>query len=267
MPQTGYTSLKIYSSSTATNVPNASNLVNDTSGSELAINIVDEKLYFKNNSGVVKLLASVTSTSGVYTTQATGDNSTKVATTAFVQTALQLLYPVGSLYINTAGGTNPAILFGFGTWVAFGSGRVMIGQDGATYPVGAIGGSATTTISTTNLPSHTHTFSGSVSTYGTGSTNGAYTGIYDAGHAHGFTLPFGPVNNSYSGGGAGLFGGGNYGYATDGAQANIQDPTHAHSFGVSASGSFSGTTGGTGSGTAITTISPYIVVYMWSRTA
>jgi hypothetical protein len=66
MSQSGYTPLKIYSSSTASNVPNASNLTNDLAGSELAINIVDGKLYFKNNAGVVTLLASNSATTGVY---------------------------------------------------------------------------------------------------------------------------------------------------------------------------------------------------------
>lgn len=54
MAATGYTPIQLYYSSTATNVPLAGNLVSG----ELAINIADEKLYFKNSSGTVKLLAS-----------------------------------------------------------------------------------------------------------------------------------------------------------------------------------------------------------------
>ncbi len=38
----------------------------------------------------------------------------------------QLLYPIGSLYLSTVS-TNPNTLFGFGTWVAFGQGRVLVG--------------------------------------------------------------------------------------------------------------------------------------------
>ena len=53
MAQSGYTPIAIYSSSTATNVPLAANLVIG----ELAINVVDGKLYYKNSSGVVTLLA------------------------------------------------------------------------------------------------------------------------------------------------------------------------------------------------------------------
>ena len=42
-----------------------------------------------------------------------------------------LLYPVGSIYINAGVNTNPATLLGFGTWVAFGAGRVMVGLNGS----------------------------------------------------------------------------------------------------------------------------------------
>ena len=62
-------------------------------------------------------------------TPAAGDNTTKIATTAFVQAALQAVYPVGSVYINAASTTNPATLLGFGTWTEFGAGRVLVGQD------------------------------------------------------------------------------------------------------------------------------------------
>lgn len=58
MSQAGFTPLKIYSSSTTTNVPLAANLINDTSGSELAINVADGKLFYKTSGGVVQVLAS-----------------------------------------------------------------------------------------------------------------------------------------------------------------------------------------------------------------
>jgi len=45
-------------------------------------------------------------------TQSTGDSSTKLATTAFVQAALSAMYPVGSIYTNAAVSTNPATLLG-----------------------------------------------------------------------------------------------------------------------------------------------------------
>ena len=54
MAATNYTPISLYYSSTATNTPSAGNLVYG----ELAINIADGKLYYKNPSNVVTLLAS-----------------------------------------------------------------------------------------------------------------------------------------------------------------------------------------------------------------
>lgn len=57
MAQSGYTPILIYASGTASNVPLAANLTSSASGAELALNYADGKLYFKNSSGVVTLLA------------------------------------------------------------------------------------------------------------------------------------------------------------------------------------------------------------------
>lgn len=51
------------------------------------------------------------------------------ATTAAIAAATQALYPVGSIYINATSSTNPGTLLGFGTWTAFGAGRVPVGFD------------------------------------------------------------------------------------------------------------------------------------------
>lgn len=57
MAQTGYTPLLIYSSSTASQAPSAGNLTNSTLGSELAINITDGKLFYKDNANAVQVIA------------------------------------------------------------------------------------------------------------------------------------------------------------------------------------------------------------------
>jgi len=54
MAQAGFTPISLYYSTTASTVPTAGNLV----AGELAINTADGKLYFKNSSNVVTLLAS-----------------------------------------------------------------------------------------------------------------------------------------------------------------------------------------------------------------
>ena len=52
MAQTGYTPIQLYYSSTTTNAPLAANLA----GGELAINITDGKLFYKDNANVVQVI-------------------------------------------------------------------------------------------------------------------------------------------------------------------------------------------------------------------
>ena len=172
-------------------------------------------------------------------TASPGTNTTQIATTAFVTTGLQAAYPVGSIYLGTLS-TNPNTLFGFGTWVAFGSGRMLISQD-ATYPAGTTGGAATTTLITANLPAHNHS---------------ATTTITDPGHTH--TTTWNNINDFNQGSntpGAEEF--------PDDIQGTFNIATNSNTTGITASTSI----GNTGSGTAAATISPYISVYMWNRTA
>ena len=63
MAATGYTPISLYYTTTAAAVPVNTNLVSG----ELALNITDEKLYFKNAGGTVKLLASNGATTNVST--------------------------------------------------------------------------------------------------------------------------------------------------------------------------------------------------------
>ena len=54
MAASGFTPISLYYSTTPSTAPDAGNLV----AGELAINTVDEKLYFKNSTGTVKVIAS-----------------------------------------------------------------------------------------------------------------------------------------------------------------------------------------------------------------
>lgn len=72
MAASGYTPISLYYSTTASAVPTSGNLASG----ELAINITDEKLYFKNAAGTVKLLASNASASGTTGTQILYGNGT-----------------------------------------------------------------------------------------------------------------------------------------------------------------------------------------------
>jgi hypothetical protein len=66
MAASGFTPIQLYRTTTAAAVP----LAADLAAGELAINTTDEKLYFKNAAGTVKLLASNSATSGATKGQA-----------------------------------------------------------------------------------------------------------------------------------------------------------------------------------------------------
>ena len=166
---------------------------------------------------------NLTGTSPTAATQTTGTNNTTVATTAFVQTALQLLHPVGSIYTSTSA-TNPGTAFGFGTWVAFGAGRVMIGNGGG-FSAGATGGSADAVV-----VSHTHTAT-----------------VTDAGHAHTVT------QYQATGGGSSA--------ASAGSVNVVSTSTSTATTGISVANSTTGVSGTNAN------LQPYVVVYMWNRTA
>jgi len=168
-------------------------------------------------------------------TASAGTNTTQIATTAFVQAATtplatiaNTLYPVGSIYTSTVS-TNPASLFGVGTWVAFGAGRVLIGNGGG-FSAGATGGSADAVV-----VSHTHT---------------ATSTVTDPTHTHTFT------NYSTSNGGAStpIIGNSNITFTqtTNAASTGITVATTNASAGVSGTNA---------------NLQPYVVVYMWNRTA
>ena len=57
MAQTGFTPILLYSTSTAAAAPAVANLTNSTLGSELAINITDGKLFYKDNANAIQVIA------------------------------------------------------------------------------------------------------------------------------------------------------------------------------------------------------------------
>ena len=170
--------------------------------------------------------ADLANTSQVVTaaTASSGTNTNQVATTAFVTAATtaatinNLVYPVGSVYVNAEVATNPATLLGVGTWEAYGEGRVPVGKasSGTFDTLNATGGSETQALTEANLPAHSHSM---------GTQNQTNISIHDR-------------------------------------QITFLDPFWS-GFGSGSARS----TGNTGSGTAHNNLQPYIVVYMWKRTA
>ena len=164
---------------------------------------------------------------GLSVTLAVGSGGTGQTTLAGVMAALgPYIYPVGAIFSST-GATNPGTTFGFGTWTAFGAGRVLIGAGGG-FTAGSTGGSADAVV-----VSHDHS----------GATD------HDGTHTHSFQ--------------AAIDGGGSYNLGT-GATFSISSTLttavsgdHNHTF-------LTNTTGVSG---VNANLQPYIVVYMWQRTA
>ena len=100
MPQSGFTPLQIYSSSTTTNVPTAGNLTNSTQGAELAINIADGKLFYKDSGGTVQVLATKGGVGSSTTTQVLYNSSGLVVGSA------NLTFNGTTLTVNTLNLTN-----------------------------------------------------------------------------------------------------------------------------------------------------------------
>jgi len=120
----------------------------------------------------------------------------------------QNAWPVGSIFI-AAVSTNPASLLGFGTWEAFGAGKVLVGIDSTDEDFDTAEG-------TGGEKTHTHTVDVAVTTSGapSGTTDATAGGVAvaSAGHTH----------------------------AVDPAQVDTSEADN---------------------------LPPYIVVYMWKRTA
>ena len=108
---------------------------------------------------------------------------------------LETVYPVGSIYINAGVATNPGTLLGFGTWTAFGTGRVIVGVDSSDTDFDAVretGGSKTHTLTVDEIPSHTH----SITVYNeSGSPDGDVGGDSSS-------TSLGTVNTAATGGGS-----------------------------------------------------------------
>lgn len=158
-------------------------------------------------------------------------STSQIATTAFVQAAMQAAYPVGSIYINAGVTTNPSVLLGFGTWVAFGAGKVLVGQDTGDALFDTLeetGGSKDAIV-----VSHTHT---------------ATSTVTDPGHTHtvGLVEYYGTLGSE-----------------VHGAWRNGSTTTSSSSTGITVST----TNASTGSSGTNANVQPFIVVKMWKRTA
>lgn len=151
-------------------------------------------------------------------------------------------FPVGAVFISVVS-TNPGTLLGYGTWVAFGAGRVLVGLDAAQTEFDTVeetGGAKTVTLDTTMIPAHGH-------------TQDAHTHTQDA-HSH--------VENQNSATTGGLTGWGARDTSTNTSAATGYSTANT----VAVNQNATATNQSTGGGLAHNNLQPYIVVYMFKRT-
>jgi hypothetical protein len=139
------------------------------------------------------------------------------------------IYPIGTLYTNYSVATNPATLFGFGTWVAV-TDEVLVGKasSGTFASIGSLGAETESVAHTHTGPSHTHG---------------------DA-HVHG-------IEERWMEGSGGLSSEGGPDYLI---RTNSQDNEDTDAGGT-------GNTGAMSANATASIIQPTRVVYMWRRTA
>lgn len=162
----------------------------------------------------------------------------------YIESFSKAIYPVGSIYMSV-NATNPSTYFG-GTWVAWGAGRVPVGintSDGNFNTVEKTGGAATVTLSASQIPSHTHA-KGTLATASAGA------------HTHNLQNQKAPWGTNASNR---VLVDATSGYTAVTNKATTSAGAHSHTV--------SGSTAATGGGGSHSNLQPYIVCYMWKRTA
>lgn len=115
MAATSYTPISLYYSTTAATAPSAANLI----AGELALNTLDEKLYFKNSAGTVKLLASNAASGGTV-------SSVAMSVPAFLSIAGSPITTSGTLAVTYSGTALPVANGGTGVTTSTGTTNVVL---------------------------------------------------------------------------------------------------------------------------------------------
>ena len=176
----------------------------------------------------------------------TNINASNVSGSGANLTTLTAAYPVGSIYMNILP-DNANTLLGFGTWVRFGEGRMLVSQDSgdSDFNTGQeTGGAKTHTLSEAQLPEHKHFLFSNYSMNGNAFSDWARRFNVDTGNGKNDSAAV----EYYQASGSDDF---KYSMAFD---RNNAEPTVYKS-------------GKVGSGSSVNHMNPYIVVYMWKRTA
>ena len=181
------------------------------------------------------------------------------------QAVIDVVFPVGSVYISPAS-TNPAELFGIGTWERIGAGRTLI-DAGGSFAAGTIGGADSHTLTVNEMPAHSHSAQATEAgghTHTRGSMN--IVGGFGAGlYTRYFTQESGAFYANEVPGAKGMDDGNSmkshYQINFDASRAWSGETSwqgqHNHAVRVD----------NTGGGQAFSTRNPYLAVYIWKRTA
>lgn len=179
MAASGYTPIQLYYSITGSNVPVATNLVNG----ELAINTADGKLYYKDSSGVVQLIASKAAAAG-------GGNAANITGGAANEILVQL-GPNSTGFVTAPTGPNTYLQWngsGF-VWASSVGPTGPTGSTGATGPTGPTGATGTAGVNGPTGPTGSTGATGAVGPTGP-------TGPTGTAGANGPTGPTGPAGTS-----------------------------------------------------------------------
>ena len=220
---------------------------------------------------------------GAYTKAETDQ---KIATAISDSTDLNKIYPVGIVtWFNSNVDPNTALPGLTWTYLNNGVGRTIRIAAANGSDVATTGGSDSVTLSVGNLPSHTHSFSATTSSfdYGTKETNstgghthsGSGSTSTNGNHTHYIaawngTGAGGNKMSSYAvasrAGGSNTDAAGNHSHTFSFSTNNTG--AHTHSVGIGAhSHTVSGNTGGTGSGSAFSVTNQFYKLMAWVRTA
>jgi len=193
------------------------------------------------------------------------------AVKTYVDALKLVIYPIGAIYTSVVN-TNPSTFIG-GTWSAFGSGRTLVGVDtGQTEfdTIEEIGGAKTHTLTSGEMPSHTHTQDSHNHTQNSHNhTQNSHNHTQNA-HYHAMAVDYNnptisnPIAGEVSQGPATA----TTGYIdTDSRTATNQATTATNQATTATNQATTATNQNTGGGAAHNNLQPYITVYFWKRTA
>lgn len=177
-------------------------------------------------------------------------------------TRLDKIYPVGTIFKTTTYSTVSQVETALGgKWESYGNGKTLVGvntSDSTFNAVGKTGGSAITTLVSSNIPAHNHTIPALSGTTNSAGTHTHHVYVYYGQSGYSATIP--PSTH----------------YVVNAqlrwTTSTLSNKNHMNGISATSAGAHThavtttaNTSGSAGSGTAFTNLQPYITVYMYKR--